>query len=86
LQPEGERLASLEAHAEDAVRERHEIRTTLKNQDIALSTIRHDVHEINVKLSNWRGFFSGMVFTIAAIAGIIGAGLTALWNYLAARL
>jgi hypothetical protein len=41
-----------------------------------------DIHEIKEKLSNWRGFVSGMVFTIATLAGLVGAGLTAAWHRL----
>jgi hypothetical protein len=48
-----------------------------------VDAIAKDVHEIKEKLSNWRGFVSGMVFTIATLAGLIGAGATWLYHRLA---
>lgn len=77
---DGERLVSLEVHAEEAARQRDVIFSRLNSQDVDLRAIRDDVHAINEKLSNWRGFFSGVVFAIAALAGLVGAALTAAWT------
>jgi hypothetical protein len=72
---DGERIARLEERAD--VGEDDLVRMVEKVDDIA-----KNVNEIKEKLSNWHGFFSGMMFTIAAIAGLIGAGLTAVWHRL----
>jgi hypothetical protein len=78
MSEDGERIARLEQRADDGQDDHAQM---VEKVD----AIAADIHDIKEKLSNWRGFVSGMVFTIAAIAGLIGAGLTALWNYLAAR-
>lgn len=70
---EGERIARLEQRAEDGQIDHQEL---VKKFD----AMANDIHEIKQKLSNWRGFVSGMVFTIATLAGLIGAGVTALWH------
>ena len=70
---EGERIARLEQRADDNRSDHDQLVDKV-------DAIAADIHAIKEKLSNWRGFVSGMVFTIAALAGIIGAGLTALWN------
>ena len=73
---EGERIAVLEQRADDT--------KTDHDQLVAkVDAIAADIHAIKEKLSNWRGFVSGMVFTIAALAGLIGAALTAAWHKLA---
>lgn len=69
----GERLAALEADAETA-------RTRLNGQDADLKAIREDVHQIKLSLSRANGFFAGAAFAVAALAGLIGAGLTSLWH------
>lgn len=73
MSDDGERIAVLEQRADDSQAARDDF---AKKVDAMAS----DIHEIKEKLSNWRGFVSGMVFTIAALAGLIGAGVTALWN------
>jgi hypothetical protein len=74
---EGERIAVLEQRADDTKTDHDQL---VEKVD----AIAADIHAIKEKLSNWRGFVSGMVFTIAALAGLIGAGITALWNRFAA--
>lgn len=70
---EGERIARLEQRADDGQSDHAQL---VEKVD----AIAADIHEIKEKLSNWRGFVSGMVFTIATLAGLIGAGVTALWH------
>lgn len=72
---DGERIAALEADAETAKRR-------LDNQDDDLAAIRKDVHEIKNAVSRANGFFAGMAFAVATLAGLIGAGLTAVWHRL----
>lgn len=73
---DGERIAALEANAENALRR-------LDDQDDDLAAIRRDVHEIRSVLANYKGFMSGAAFAIASLAGLVGAGITALWHRLA---
>jgi hypothetical protein len=70
-----ERIAALEADAETA-------RRRLDVQDDDLAAIRRDVHEIKNAISKANGFFAGAAFAVAALAGLIGAGLTAVWHRL----
>jgi hypothetical protein len=72
---DGERIAKLEQRADDGQNDHAQM---VEKVD----AIAADIHEIKEKLSNWRGFVSGMVFTIATLAGLIGAGVTALWHKL----
>lgn len=72
---EGERIAKLEQRADDSDTDQAALVEKV-------NAIAADVHEIKEKLSNWKGFFSGVMFTIATLAGLIGAGITALWNHL----
>jgi hypothetical protein len=75
MSEDGERIAKLEQRADDSQTDRDHF--AQKVDDMAA-----DIHEIKEKLSNWRGFVSGMVFTIATLAGLVGAGLTAAWHRL----
>jgi hypothetical protein len=71
----GERIARLEERADGS--------QTDHDQLVAkFDAMASDIHDIKEKLSNWRGFVSGMVFTIATLAGLVGAGVTALWHKL----
>jgi hypothetical protein len=70
---ERERIARLEERADDSETDHDQL---VKKFDAMAS----DIHEIKEKLSNWRGFVSGMVFAISALAGLIGAGATWLWH------
>jgi len=70
-----ERIARLEQQADDT-------RTDHDQLVGKVDAIAVDVHEIKEKLSNWKGFFSGVMFTVATLAGLIGAAITALWNHL----
>lgn len=72
MSEEGERIARLEERADGSQDDHDEL---VKKFDAMAS----DIHEIKEKLSNWKGFWSGMVFTIATLAGLIGAAVTALW-------
>lgn len=72
---ESERIARLEQRADDSSDDHEQL--VAKVDQIAT-----DVAAIREKLSNWRGFVSGMVFAIAALAGLIGAGITALYHKL----
>ena len=71
-----ERLARLEQQADDT-------RTDHDQLVEKVDAIAADIHAIKEKLSNWRGFVSGMVFTIATLAGLVGAAVTAAWHRLA---
>ena len=73
---DGERIARLEQRADDGQADRDHL---VEKVDAMAA----DIHEIKEKLSNWRGFISGMVFTIATLAGLIGAAVTAAWHKLA---
>jgi uncharacterized protein YoxC len=73
---EGARIAVLEQRVDDTKTDHDQL---VEKVD----AIAADIHAIKEKLSNWRGFVSGMVFTIAALAGLIGAGVTAVWHRLA---
>ena len=73
---EGERIGRLEQRADDTRREHDQL---VEKVD----AIAADIHAIKEKLSNWRGFVSGMVFTIATLAGLVGAAVTAAWHKLA---
>jgi hypothetical protein len=73
---EGERIARLEQRADDNRSDHDQL---VEKVD----AIAADITAIKEKLSNWRGFVSGMVFAIAALAGLIGAGVTAVWHRLA---
>lgn len=77
MSDDGERIAKLEQRADDGDGARDEL--TRKVDEIAA-----DIHEIKEKLSNWRGFASGVIFTIATLAGLIGAAVTAAWHKLIA--
>lgn len=77
MSDDGERLATLEANAATALRR-------LDSQDTDLGAIRRDVAEIRNVLANYKGFMSGAAFAIATLAGLIGAGVTALWHKFAA--
>lgn len=70
-----ERIAKLEQRADDG-------ETDHEHLVAKVDAIASDIHEIKEKLSNWRGFVSGMVFTIATLAGLIGAAITAAWHKL----
>jgi len=76
MSDDGERIARLEQRADDGQSDRDHL---VEKVDAMAA----DIHDIKEKLSNWRGFVSGMVFTIAALAGMIAAGITALWNRIA---
>ena len=82
MSAEGERLASLEAHSVEASKQRDEIVSRLASQDKDLAAIRQDVHAIKVTVASYRGFFAGFSFAVAALGGLIGAALTAVWNRL----
>ncbi len=75
MSDDGERIARLEQRVDDGRSDHDQLVDKV-------DAIASDIHEIKEKLSNWRGFVSGMVFTIAALAGLIGAGITALWTRL----
>ena len=75
MSEDGERIARLEQRADDGQNDHAQM---VEKVD----AIAKDIHEIKEKLSNWRGFVSGMVFTIATLAGLIGAGVSALWHKL----
>jgi uncharacterized protein YoxC len=70
---DGERIARLEQQADDT-------RTDHDQLVDKVDAIAKDIHAIKERLSNWRGFVSGMVFAISALAGLIGAGTTWLWH------
>lgn len=73
---DGERIARLEQQADDTRSDHDQLVDKV-------DAIAADIHTIKEKLSNWRGFVSGMVFTIATLAGLIGAAVTAAWHKLA---
>ena len=75
MSDDGERIAKLEQRADDGALAGAEL--SKKVDEIAA-----DIHEIKEKLSNWRGFASGVIFTIATLAGLIGAAVTAAWHKL----
>lgn len=77
MNTEGSRIAVLEQRVDDT-------KTGHDQLVEKVDAIAADIHAIKEKLSNWRGFVSGMVFTIAALAGLIGAGVTAIWHRFAA--
>ena len=79
---EGERLAALEVHAEDAARQRDVIFLRLQSQDEDLRAIREDVHAIKQTMASYKGFAAGFAFAIAALGGLVGAALTAAWHRL----
>jgi hypothetical protein len=70
---DGERIARLEQRADDGQSDHAQLVDKF-------DAMAKDIHEIKQRLSNWRGFFSGMVFAISALAGLIGAAATALWH------
>jgi F0F1-type ATP synthase assembly protein I len=69
----GERIAVLEQRADDS-------QTDRKTDRDQLNAMAQDIHEIKEKLSNWRGFFSGVVFAMSMLAGLVGAAATWLWH------
>ncbi len=79
---DGERIASLEALEGESQRQRRVIFDKLENQDEDLRAIREDVHEIKTTVASYRGFFAGFSFAVAALGGLVGAALTALWGRL----
>jgi hypothetical protein len=79
---DGERIASLEAHAETASEQRQEIVTRLNSQDKDLAAIRKDVHEIKETVASYKGFFAGFAFALASLGGLVGAAVTAAWHRL----
>ena len=78
----GERLATLEEMARQGASARHDMQDTLDNQDEQLKAIREDVHAIKQSLAGYKGFFAGASFAVAALGGLLGAALTALWGKL----
>jgi uncharacterized protein YoxC len=73
MSEDGERIARLEQQAGDT-------RTDHDQLVEKVDAIAADINAIKEKLSNWRGFVSGMVFAVSALAGLIGAGATWLWH------
>lgn len=71
-----ERIAALEARENETVRR-------LDDQDDDLKAIRKDVEEIRNVISHYKGFAGGVIFAVATLAGLIGAGVTAIWHRLA---
>ena len=72
----GERVASLETQ------------TTTHHE--WLESVARDLKELNVKvgkiletLAGNKGFFSGVVFTLAALGGVIGFLCAKAWDYIA---
>jgi L-rhamnose isomerase len=82
MSDEGERLASLEAHAQEATKQRDAVFDKLQRQDQDLAAIRTDVHAIKVAVASYKSFFAGFSFAVAALGGLVGAFLTAVWNRL----
>jgi hypothetical protein len=76
----GERIAVLESQASESTRQRAVIVEKLERQDADLLAIRNDVHAIRVTVASYKGFFAGFSFAVAALGGLIGAAVTALWN------
>ena len=70
---EGERIASLEAHADDTDRR-------IDGNEAAWISIAKDVHEIKEAMSKYRGFVAGAWFVLAILGGLVGAGVTAAWH------
>lgn len=77
---EAERLASLEAKADEASRQRDVIFVKLEDQDDALAAIRSDVTAIRNTLATYRGFWAGVTFVLTVLGGAIGAAFAALWH------
>lgn len=77
---EAERLASLEARAIEADRQRGVIFDQLDHQDQDLAAIRDDVSAIRITLSTYKGFWAGVTFVLTVLGGAIGAVFVALWN------
>lgn len=74
-----ERIATLEALAREGISRREEIVEKLDSQDQELMAIRTDVHAIRMSLAGYKGFFAGASFAVAALGGLIGAAVTAVW-------
>jgi hypothetical protein len=72
---EGERIARLEARADG-----HDDDITRVVDDIG--AIRISLSNIDKTLSGYRGFWFGVTFSVGTLAGLIGAGLTAVWHRL----
>jgi len=72
---EAERIAVLETKTAG-------IQQKLESHDEALEEIREGIHDIRGTIKGYRSFVGGMVFTITAIGGVMGALLMALWRKL----
>lgn len=69
-----ERLATLEAHRENEMRDAAEVKRKLDEMDTK-------VDQINSKLDGQRGFITGAMTVLTFIWGILGTVAVAFWNY-----
>lgn len=79
---EGERIAVLETQTVELQRQQTVVFDKLEDHDEALDEIRNGVHEIRGTIKQYRSFVGGVVFTITAVGGVMGALLMALWRKL----
>lgn len=79
---DGERIASLEAKADEAQRQRETMLAKLERQDDDLRAIRDDVARISATLERYQGFLGGVMFVLTAVGAAFGAILTLFWNRL----
>ena len=66
------------------------LETMVENLHDDLDSVKDDVHamrgvleEANLAISKYKGFFGGVVFTVGAIAGVVGAVVASIWHKLA---
>jgi len=72
---EGERVAVLEAVVEDLHDDMDEVKSDLR-------AIRDSLAQVELAISKHKGFFGGVVFTIGAVAGVVGAIVASIWHKL----
>jgi hypothetical protein len=69
-----ERLATLEAHRENEMRDASELKRKLEEVD-------NKVDQINSKMDGQRGFVAGALAVLTFIWGVVGAVAVAMWNH-----
>lgn len=79
---EGERIAVLETQTVEIQRQQTVLFDKLQDHDEALDEIQKGVNDIRGTVKQYRSFVGGVVFTITAVGGVMGALLMALWRKL----
>ena len=75
MSTEEARIAVLENVVEDL----HDDLDSMKDD---LKAVRESLTHVELAVSQYKGFFGGVVFTVGAIAGVVGAVVASIWHKL----